>query len=374
MSLTTNEKSLIDTAAIKHLGLLFTFKEEDDDPLSLPGMIRQEEDSIDNIANEFDDELKQAIEDASDYILSSDFEDEEAFIVGLLALFSFLNTMSQRVSDVISEDMIAVLERTREAMSGLIGIDYTPAGDEIVSNIRLVSEAQSLFVSEHVQGILNKVREDIQLLISEAKADGVISLIEKQSLVDSVTAVTQNFVDKQVLSFDRTFSSSSLTRARTYSTITLFREVGIETMIYDNPLDEKTTDFCRSIAGKEVQVSAAIESFEKIMTATTVDELKDVAPFITSSENNGNIVYTLNRGSLENISFSPSESTIEFLTDHNILTPPFHYLCRTLLVPLSTFGSKVIVSITGTNKTKKRRARGFTSRLSRSFSRIFSGK
>lgn len=96
-----------------------------------------------------------------------------------------------------------------------------------------------------------------------------------------------------------------------------------------NPMDDRTTEICRYMNGKTFDVEPSVQLFDRLMGASTVDDVKLIKPFAKggSSAEPAKIL-----GS--KVPFGPaklSSAQSKSLGDGGWSIPPFHFRCRSYI-------------------------------------------
>lgn len=123
---------------------------------------------------------------------------------------------------------------------------------------------------------------------------------------------------------------AALNRGRSYASLRQFNQARVQDFVYYNPLDERTTTFCRAIAGRVMTVRAALDHMEMVAQAGTIAKIENLAPFVQDGPVDGQFQITAN--GVTTI-FTQADMTPAFLERNGIMTPPFHHWCRTQILP-----------------------------------------
>jgi SPP1 gp7 family putative phage head morphogenesis protein len=159
-----------------------------------------------------------------------------------------------------------------------------------------------------------------------------------------------DFYNKWSFNYARTVARAGLSRARSYSEVSAYRQAGITYLEIVAMLDERTTDVCRSLDGTIVEVSEADAALTAQQNLTNPTDIKDTAPFLAARNNpqkQGNPrelwvsgkplhVATISRSGVGNVDdrgdFKRHMGTKD-LNKAGVTVPPFHFNCRSMTVP-----------------------------------------
>lgn len=132
-----------------------------------------------------------------------------------------------------------------------------------------------------------------------------------------------------------TVAAVHVNRGRSFSAAVSYAKGGVTSYEVLAVLDERTTDVCRMMNGTILSVDSALDSFEAFEDATDLDEVKAVSnPFMRRQGNSivlpsGTRVATVGaRGGFSKVLSSTKMNT------NGINMPPYHYRCRTTVVPV----------------------------------------
>ncbi len=117
----------------------------------------------------------------------------------------------------------------------------------------------------------------------------------------------------------RMVAANAVTTARTRGQIRSFQDAGITIYELVNPMDFRTSKICRRLHGKQFRVEDALSQIDGQAGATTPEQYKAAAPWLTF-------------GQLEKVSPKDGNQGLadsKALVDAGFILPPFHGLCRT---------------------------------------------
>lgn len=155
------------------------------------------------------------------------------------------------------------------------------------------------------------------------KLTGIIQNSENNS--DAQDAIDVAFT--KALNYWSIFAISALNTSRSFGIIYQFYFSNVKYVSYWNPLDERTTSFCRSIAGITVPVTEVRKQVLKLADANSIKDYANISPFV--NESNDGFSVTIDGESMD---FTADEIDSDLLIESRLLTPPFHGGCRTLII------------------------------------------
>jgi SPP1 gp7 family putative phage head morphogenesis protein len=147
-------------------------------------------------------------------------------------------------------------------------------------------------------------------------------------------------------------ASSFIGRGRSFAQMSSYAEAGIERYVVEALLDERTTHICRYLHGKTFSVSDALERFERVEQLERPEDLKRATPWVREHRDRdtgrlrlyvpsptGRIelaeVTRSGRGTRDDRGEFVSLAADDVLRDVGIGFPPYHGLCRTVVLALT---------------------------------------
>lgn len=135
-------------------------------------------------------------------------------------------------------------------------------------------------------------------------------------------------------SYWETVAAVHVNRARSFSALATYAENGVAQYEVVAVNDERTTVICQMMDGTILSVAAGLDAFAGFEDAKNLDEVKNsIAPFMRQSGNDivvpsGRVIASVGpQGGFEG-KIPSAEMNLE-----GINTPPYHYRCRTTVVP-----------------------------------------
>jgi len=181
--------------------------------------------------------------------------------------------------------------------------------------------------------------------------DGLKQGLGRNEIARQLEAKIPQAWQKYGRNYFRTVASVSVNRARSYSEVSGYLEAGIESLEIQAVLDERTTDICRCLDGQIISTELASQQVFGAMNVKQPEDIVDASPFLRTvtdketgirsivTENNGTKVADIVRsgaGKVDDNGQFRRYIAGNALTDHNIGPPPYHHLCRSWTVPVTT--------------------------------------
>lgn len=130
----------------------------------------------------------------------------------------------------------------------------------------------------------------------------------------------------------RTVASANLSNGRTFSQLQSYKETEIEEFEFFNPMDERTSRICSALHGMIFSVEVALSQFAAMSQAQSVDELKDIAPWVSYSDKSKE--FSILRGGVRESLGKADDLEAEALAAKGVTKPPLHGRCRSLILPV----------------------------------------
>jgi hypothetical protein len=218
---------------------------------------------------------------------------DAAFRLGASVVFGDLDKTPRDITDLLDPSLV----------------------DNILSvHARIVSDRAETFIDNAISAILS------DLAIEKADdEDAAVQLIAKRpnkDLADRLNAA----VDGNAKLMAGLSANLTVGRLIAYGFLKAARQEGIKKYTLWNPRDERTSAICMELTnppGHQFYVAFGLAHAEKLLQETDPEKLKALAPFLTT-------------GDAQRI-HNERLATWQ-LEEQNILVPPFHPFCRTLIV------------------------------------------
>lgn len=119
-------------------------------------------------------------------------------------------------------------------------------------------------------------------------------------------------------------TANAATRATTWANLETFATAGVEVYRIDAVLDERTSEICRLMNGKEFSVPLGLEQRDKVLNSVTPGGVKAAAGWMSAGD--ASQKFGISAGAL------PSTATATAMAEGGLAFPPYHFHCRTIVV------------------------------------------
>jgi len=185
--------------------------------------------------------------------------------------------------------------------------------------VAAIRESTSIFFSEEYERQADRFRERAQATISSGLDQG---LGREEIARDLGNEFSSHAANEH---YWETVAAVHVNRARSFSSVATYASSGITQYEVVAVGDERTTPICIEMDGRILGVEPAMDSFDALEGATSLEDVKNrAAPFLQMRE--GNVV---TRGGAQVGSLSG-----EKLNSAGIHTPPYHFRCRSTTIPV----------------------------------------
>lgn len=125
------------------------------------------------------------------------------------------------------------------------------------------------------------------------------------------------------------FSANALNNARTYSQLNYFdQHQDVIAYRIKSVVDSSTTNICRSLNGRVFPIKKALNQYERLFQAQSLDEVRQITPMAYGTEKKGFYIGSGDkRQSLDIQDYNG-------LISAGVFFPPFHFNCRSTVVPV----------------------------------------
>lgn len=154
---------------------------------------------------------------------------------------------------------------------------------------------------------------------------------EKLEIVQSQLAERFGKVAEAPSNYWKVFSVNALNNARTYAQLRTFeRQSGVVGYRIRAVMDGKTSNICQALNNRVFPVRQALDRFEQMFQAESLDDLRAISPMVQGSSDKG-FHYDLSGGAGKQ---ALDVDNYQGLLSEGISFPPFHFNCRTSLEPV----------------------------------------
>jgi len=220
-----------------------------------------------------------------------------------------------------------------------IGLSLRQPDVRAIGNI---ASQQGLFMRNAAGRRSDQLTRQAKKIVTAGLKDGLGKVQIAQQLRDQLPKAWQ----ARGLQYFKTVASVGVSRARSYSEVTGYLEVGIESLEVQAVMDERTTETCRCLDGMiiethvaSVQVMGAINEVDPTVGSPFLREMRDPQTGVNQIlAGNGVKIADVVRSGMGRVDdrgqFAYNKS-LAGLSDQNIGPPPYHHLCRSWTIPVS---------------------------------------
>lgn len=182
--------------------------------------------------------------------------------------------------------------------------------------VERITKGNPLFIGTHYR---DDVTAQAQRTITRTIEKG--GLLSREDLATALQREMGGVVKQR--NYWEIVASQAINSSRSYSSMRFFDDAGIYKYEIVAVLDEVTSKQCEYMDGQVLEVQKTLLNYDRYDLAETVDELKDVCPWLTATKEG-----VFCRGQL----LGPDLSG-EDLQALGVNAPPFHGNCRTSVAP-----------------------------------------
>lgn len=181
--------------------------------------------------------------------------------------------------------------------------------------------------------------------------DGLKKGLGKVEIARSLRTALPEAWQKFGANYFKAVSSVAVSRGRSYSEVSGYVEVGIESLEVQAVLDERTTEICRCLDGQIIDTHVVSQQIVGAMNVASPEDIKDASPFLRESfnketglkeivtANNGTKIAEVLRSGVGRADDRGQFNMLRQgngLADANIGPPPYHHLCRSWTIPVTS--------------------------------------
>ena len=162
-----------------------------------------------------------------------------------------------------------------------------------------------------VKGYYNK---HLSTALSAHVADAMKEGLGRQAIGEELKRFFDGYpgVRNQPLHYWRGFAANGMNRTRQFGLLQSWQDVGITQLEVMAVMDERTSSICKRMNGEIIPIDMGIGQRDLLMAADDPEDVKTIAPW----------------PKLEDI----EDKKIKAIMDQGVITPPYHFNCRTTLV------------------------------------------
>ena len=135
-------------------------------------------------------------------------------------------------------------------------------------------EAINTLTASNMLWIKDYYSKELSSKIADIAKTGMINGFGRKDIADDLIKHLGGRFDESQQYF-RVLSSAAMHRARTFSDINTFVTAGVTTLVFTNPNDERTSEICREMIGREFHTGDVSMMMNKALSATSPDDFKN---------------------------------------------------------------------------------------------------
>lgn len=258
------------------------------------------------LVQKWNDEQKDAIREAIRFLSQGDEAiSKEEFS---LAIDDLQNKLGSRIAEVFRGDVEKIQLESYSKGHTDAGIDFEfNSPDKRALSWLFEKDVKQFWIGESYSPELN---EDLQRIASQVIKSGLgrsdAARLFKKSLGDQFQK-TNNYWELM--------ANHIVTRAREFGRISAYEKAGVEYVRIQAIIDGRTSSICLELNGRVIEISRLVDQRNKLMNASSKDEVKKIAPWYTKQQ----------------IKSKVQDKQTKKLPK-GIGNPPYHAHCRTTTV------------------------------------------
>lgn len=262
----------------------------------------------------------KALNEINKIINSIDPENIVSINSGIKKIEKVLTKFGTKVAPISAESVYSgsqgFYKKVKKALSKKFDVPYNfGVPDELA--ISRVNTYQNIFIGDHYKDdVTKRVADIIRNTIAESET------LERRTIGRKLKEQMPDQVKQK--GYYEMVASQVLNNSRSYSNMRFYTEAGIERFEVLAIMDERTSEQCKFMDGQILEVNVALKRYEKYDEAETIEDVKNVNPWIQSTK----------EGLFVNDKRVTEGMTGEDLQALGLNAPPYHGRCRTTVVPI----------------------------------------
>ena len=244
-----------------------------------------------------------------------------------------------------ADEVVAATRTAARRTHGLrIAADFNALDRRIT---RHLVRTQANFVRDEYGRRLDTLGEEARRIV----ADGLEAGLGRADIASDLQRAAEHALVTRPAFYWEVVAGAFVANGRSLAQVSAFAEAGLQRYVIEAVLDEVTTEICRFLHGKTFSVGDAIKRFERIESMERPEDIKAEQPWVreaTDPETGRKVLYVDRGGTRTPVAevvrsgLGTSDDQGEFargrteqeLMDLGVSFPPFHGLCRTVLLPV----------------------------------------
>jgi SPP1 gp7 family putative phage head morphogenesis protein len=271
------------------------------------------------------------------------FSDARAFL-GTLPIGPLVGAWQTRLT-ITLEDVASKTKRViRNAFLPSVNLSLNLADQEAIADI---ARQPGLFVRDEFGRRSDALTKKARRVVERGLRDG----LGRDAIAAEIERTGAGYWNTRGFNYARVVAANSVSRARSYSELTSYRDAGIQQLEITAVLDERTSDVCRSLDGTIIDVGSAWSHSQEINAIQSPEEIYDVAPFLreTTDRQTGERQIRTGSGQVyadvlrSGVGTADDRGDLRLrmgarqLRNQGVTMPPYHHNCRTFTVPRTSY-------------------------------------
>ena len=255
-----------------------------------------------------------------------------------------VEAISAPLGEAADEVVGATRDHARSAHRLGIAADFNAVDQRITKH--LVS-SQANFVRDEYGRRLDDLGAEARRVVAEGLEAG----LGRQEIAADLARTAENALVTRPAFYWEVVGGAFVSNGRSLAQMSAYAEAGIQRYLIEAVLDEHTTEICRYLHGKEFEVGAALQRFDRMERMDRPEDIKAEAPWVREAldpDTGTKFLYVERDGARTRIAevarsaVGTSDDPGEFrrgrdsaeLMDMGVSFPPYHGLCRSTTVPV----------------------------------------
>jgi hypothetical protein len=253
-------------------------------------------------------------------------------------------TVSGTFGEAADEVVSATRDHARRAHRLGIAADFNAVDQRITKHL---VRSQANFVRDEYGRRLDGLGAEARRVVAEGLEAG----LGRQEIAADLARAAENALVTRPAFYWEVVAGAFVANGRSLAQMSAYAEAGIQRYMIEAVLDEHTTEICRYLHGKEFEVGAALQRFDRIERMDRPEDIKAEAPWVREAldpDTGTKFLYVERDGARTRVAevarsaVGTSDDPGEFrrgrdsaeLMDMGVSFPPYHGLCRSTTVPV----------------------------------------
>ena len=268
------------------------------------------------------------------------YQEDDDFLAEELLIAAILGKAIKTAAGTFIDDLITTLKTDMSRLDDLLSVtsetmqealtyqDENRVRNAVYREIRKGANKAATFSAISDSRLMNDIAEGMvtsakyytnnyfNRFVLPALQDKVEEyLILKEADTAGYKAIREAMEDRlKSAHYWRIVANASASRSYHYGLLKGAQANGQTGYRFEAVLDNRTTPICRELHGREFWIADAVSLVERIALADSVEEVKDIAPWVKASD--------------------VKSMGVDRLAELGVMIPPLHALCRSSIVPI----------------------------------------